>query len=344
MALALLALVSAGVVRDLEIRVRLALRRVYFAGSADSLRELQRELVRSPEARLVGAVGVRAPVSSEALDGGDQRLARDRAGAGSRGRPRAHDRGGGGRAQRPQAACARPAELLRVRVQEGAAYRAHARVVPVRAARPAPPRALHGSPAGHGHGRRRRPAARLAAADGGADAGDPADEPGTGGLPPGPGRQVGRAVHARQAAHDDRLRRQRRMGDSTTSTASRRSAGCCAATAWTSFPSSGTCCAASSPWLDRGRSRCRSSSASSSRSRSTRRATRCGPGITGWAQVNLGYSGSLEGARAKLQRDLYYVKHRSLRLDLLILWLTLKAVFTDPALMQRASRTGRTAR
>jgi lipopolysaccharide/colanic/teichoic acid biosynthesis glycosyltransferase len=54
------------------------------------------------------------------------------------------------------------------------------------------------------------------------------------------------------------------------------------------------------------------------------------PGLTGWAQVNLGYSGSLEGARAKLQRDLYYVKHRGLRLDLLILWLTLKTVFTDP--------------
>jgi lipopolysaccharide/colanic/teichoic acid biosynthesis glycosyltransferase len=54
------------------------------------------------------------------------------------------------------------------------------------------------------------------------------------------------------------------------------------------------------------------------------------PGLTGWAQVNLGYSGSLEGARAKLQRDLYYVKHRRLRLDLLILWLTLKTVFTDP--------------
>ena len=54
------------------------------------------------------------------------------------------------------------------------------------------------------------------------------------------------------------------------------------------------------------------------------------PGLTGWAQVNLGYSGSLEGARAKLQRDLYYVKHRGVRLDLLILWLTLKTVFTDP--------------
>jgi lipopolysaccharide/colanic/teichoic acid biosynthesis glycosyltransferase len=50
------------------------------------------------------------------------------------------------------------------------------------------------------------------------------------------------------------------------------------------------------------------------------------PGITGWAQVNLGYAGSVEGTAAKLQRDLYYVKHSNLRLDGLILWLTLKAV------------------
>lgn len=50
------------------------------------------------------------------------------------------------------------------------------------------------------------------------------------------------------------------------------------------------------------------------------------PGITGWAQVNLGYGGSKEGTVAKLQRDLYYVKHHSLRLDALIVWLTLKAV------------------
>jgi lipopolysaccharide/colanic/teichoic acid biosynthesis glycosyltransferase len=50
------------------------------------------------------------------------------------------------------------------------------------------------------------------------------------------------------------------------------------------------------------------------------------PGITGWAQVNLGYAGSLEGTVAKLQRDLYYAKHRSLRLDGLILWLTFKTV------------------
>jgi lipopolysaccharide/colanic/teichoic acid biosynthesis glycosyltransferase len=50
------------------------------------------------------------------------------------------------------------------------------------------------------------------------------------------------------------------------------------------------------------------------------------PGLTGWAQVNLGYAGSLEGTIAKLQRDLYYVKHSSLRLDGLILWLTFKAL------------------
>ena len=50
------------------------------------------------------------------------------------------------------------------------------------------------------------------------------------------------------------------------------------------------------------------------------------PGLTGWAQVNLGYSGSVEGTIAKLQRDLYYVKHGGWRLDALILWLTIKAV------------------
>jgi lipopolysaccharide/colanic/teichoic acid biosynthesis glycosyltransferase len=50
------------------------------------------------------------------------------------------------------------------------------------------------------------------------------------------------------------------------------------------------------------------------------------PGLTGWAQVHLGYAGSLEGTVAKLQRDLYYVKHSSVRLDGLILWLTFKTL------------------
>ncbi len=52
------------------------------------------------------------------------------------------------------------------------------------------------------------------------------------------------------------------------------------------------------------------------------------PGLTGWAQVNMGYGGSFEGTVAKLQRDLYYVKHGSFRLDFLILWLTLKTILT----------------
>jgi lipopolysaccharide/colanic/teichoic acid biosynthesis glycosyltransferase len=52
------------------------------------------------------------------------------------------------------------------------------------------------------------------------------------------------------------------------------------------------------------------------------------PGLTGWAQVNLGYAGSVEGTVAKLQRDLFYVKRRSLRLDALIIWLTLKTVIS----------------
>jgi lipopolysaccharide/colanic/teichoic acid biosynthesis glycosyltransferase len=52
------------------------------------------------------------------------------------------------------------------------------------------------------------------------------------------------------------------------------------------------------------------------------------PGITGWAQVTLGYAGSAEGTVAKLQRDLYYIKHSSLRLDGLILWLTFRTVIS----------------
>ena len=43
------------------------------------------------------------------------------------------------------------------------------------------------------------------------------------------------------------------------------------------------------------------------------------PGITGWAQVNFPYGASLGDARQKLSYDLYYVKHRSLLLDALIM-------------------------
>jgi exopolysaccharide biosynthesis polyprenyl glycosylphosphotransferase len=50
------------------------------------------------------------------------------------------------------------------------------------------------------------------------------------------------------------------------------------------------------------------------------------PGLTGWAQINFPYANSLETNLKKLQYDLYYLKHRSLLLDLTILLRTLKVV------------------
>ena len=42
------------------------------------------------------------------------------------------------------------------------------------------------------------------------------------------------------------------------------------------------------------------------------------PGLTGWAQVSCGYAGSEAGTAWKLSYDLFYLKHRSAILDLLI--------------------------
>jgi exopolysaccharide biosynthesis polyprenyl glycosylphosphotransferase len=50
------------------------------------------------------------------------------------------------------------------------------------------------------------------------------------------------------------------------------------------------------------------------------------PGLTGWAQVNLRYGDSVAGARAKLEYDLYYVKHRTLVFDCAIILRTLGTV------------------
>ncbi len=50
------------------------------------------------------------------------------------------------------------------------------------------------------------------------------------------------------------------------------------------------------------------------------------PGITGWAQINHSYGASVDDAFIKLQYDLYYVKHRSLALDVAILLRTVKVV------------------
>jgi exopolysaccharide biosynthesis polyprenyl glycosylphosphotransferase len=50
------------------------------------------------------------------------------------------------------------------------------------------------------------------------------------------------------------------------------------------------------------------------------------PGITGWAQVSFRYGASFEDARQKTAFDLYYVKHRSIWLDLAIIVRTVKVV------------------
>ncbi|MGD0730475.1 MAG: TIGR03013 family XrtA/PEP-CTERM system glycosyltransferase [Terracidiphilus sp.] len=50
------------------------------------------------------------------------------------------------------------------------------------------------------------------------------------------------------------------------------------------------------------------------------------PGITGWAQVRYQYGASLEETKRKLEYDLYYVKHLSIGLDLLIMFETIKTI------------------
>lgn len=50
------------------------------------------------------------------------------------------------------------------------------------------------------------------------------------------------------------------------------------------------------------------------------------PGLTGWAQVNYPYGASIEDARMKLSYDLYYVRHRSIFLDVLILFSTIRVI------------------
>jgi len=54
------------------------------------------------------------------------------------------------------------------------------------------------------------------------------------------------------------------------------------------------------------------------------------PGLTGWAQINYRYGASIEDAYEKLEYDIYYLKNRSLTLDLLIILKTIKAFFFNP--------------
>ena len=50
------------------------------------------------------------------------------------------------------------------------------------------------------------------------------------------------------------------------------------------------------------------------------------PGLAGWAQLNYPYGASVEDSMEKLKFDLYYVKHQSLMLDVLILIRTVEVV------------------
>ncbi len=50
------------------------------------------------------------------------------------------------------------------------------------------------------------------------------------------------------------------------------------------------------------------------------------PGLTGWAQVNYPYGETLEDSLVKLQYDLYYIKHRSIFIDINIMVKTFSTV------------------
>lgn len=50
------------------------------------------------------------------------------------------------------------------------------------------------------------------------------------------------------------------------------------------------------------------------------------PGLTGWAQINYGYVANVKETAVKLEYDLYYIKHRSLPMDIQIVLRTIGTV------------------
>ena len=52
------------------------------------------------------------------------------------------------------------------------------------------------------------------------------------------------------------------------------------------------------------------------------------PGLTGWAQINYGKDLNPSDTKEKLQYDLYYIKNRSLTIDLAIILKTIKTIFS----------------
>jgi lipopolysaccharide/colanic/teichoic acid biosynthesis glycosyltransferase len=52
------------------------------------------------------------------------------------------------------------------------------------------------------------------------------------------------------------------------------------------------------------------------------------PGLTGWAQINQGYTSSINEEKIKLQYDLYYIKNYSFWIDALIILRTIKIIIS----------------
>ena len=61
------------------------------------------------------------------------------------------------------------------------------------------------------------------------------------------------------------------------------------------------------------------------------------PGLTGWAQVRVGYAGSNLGSAWKLAHDLYYLKHRSVAFNALIVLETLATPIRDARMADRSA-------
>ena len=55
------------------------------------------------------------------------------------------------------------------------------------------------------------------------------------------------------------------------------------------------------------------------------------PGLTGWAQINLPYTSTADGARKKLEYDLYYVRYGNTLLDAVIMVQTLRVMLWPSA-------------
>jgi len=53
------------------------------------------------------------------------------------------------------------------------------------------------------------------------------------------------------------------------------------------------------------------------------------PGVTGWAQINYRYGSSVQDSFEKLQYDIYYLKNRSLILDIAVILKTLRTLFVN---------------